>query len=306
MVPSVSGLPPLHALMYFEAVARLLSFTKAADELCVTQSAVSKQVRNLEQSLGFALFERHHRSVRLTAAGDELIAACQPLIRALRECVSRIRHSHGGNVVTVICTQAVAHYWLFPKVVEFNRLRPDLTIHIISTNEITAEACADHDLGVLYGKGGWSGLNCEKLYDEEVYPICSMDFKSPEIERPEQLLGLKLVQLDPQKWHWMNWEDWFSHFDVKYIPAANVLVYNQVTLTLNASARGLGVALGWDFMTKDMIDGGMIRRLGPFSFKTGRSDYLVYAAAKPLSPAAQSFREYLIGAVNAGCKDGFV
>ncbi|MFG0268675.1 LysR substrate-binding domain-containing protein [Pseudomonas sp. zjy_14] len=299
MVPNVTGLPPLHALMYFEAVARLHSFTKAADELCVTQSAVSKQVRNLEHSLGFALFERQHRSVKLTAAGDELIAASQPLIRALRECVTRIRHSHGGNVVTVICTQAVAHYWLFPKVVEFNQLRPDVTVHIISTNEITVESCAEHDLGVLYGKGNWSSLSCEKLYDEEVYPICSMDFESPDIEKPEQLLGLRLVQLDPQKWHWMNWEDWFNHFDVKYVPTANVLVYNQVTLTLNASTRGLGVALGWDFMTKDMIDSGMIRRLGPYSFKTGRSDYLVHTASRPLSPAAQAFKAYLLDTVNA-------
>lgn len=297
MVPSVSGLPPLHALMYFEAVGRLHSFTKAADELCVTQSAVSKQVRNLEQSLGFALFERQHRSVKLTPAGQELIAASQPLIRALRECVSRIRQSHGSNVVSVVCTQAVAHYWLFPRVVEFNQLRPDVTVHIISTNEITADTCTEHDFGVLFGKGSWTGLTCEKLFEEEVYPICSLDFATPDIETPEQLLGMRLVQLDPQKWQWLNWESWFAHFDVKYVPTANVLVYNQVTLTLNASTKGLGVALGWDFMAREMIEKGMIRRLGPFSYKTGRSDYLVHAAYRPMSPAAQAFKTYLLGTV---------
>lgn len=294
MISSAAGLPPLHALMYFETVARLNSFTKAADALCVTQSAVSKQVKNLEQSLGFALFDRQHRGVKLTPAGEELMATSQPLLIALRESVARIRHWHAGNVVSVICTQAVAHYWLFPRLELFSQIRPDVTVNIVSTNDISAATCADHDFGILYGKGNWPGLDVGKLFDEEVYPICSSTFEAPEIVTPAQLLDLRLVQLNPEKWSWMNWADWFAHFEVDYQPPINMLVYNQVTLTLNASARGLGVALGWDFMLRDLIASGQIRQLGPFTYRTGRADYLVHSSSKPLTAAAQAFKDVIM------------
>lgn len=294
MITKSSGLPPLHSLTYFEAVGRLMSFTKAADELCVTQSAVSKQVRNLEQALGFALFERSKSGLRLTPAGEELLASSQPLLLALKQSMTRIRQSHAGNTISVICTQAVAHYWLIPRIELFNQLMPGVTVNILSTNEITAAKCAEYDFGILYGDGDWPGLEAHKLFDELVYPICSSDFAAPEIVEPAQLLDLRLIQLDPDQWRWMNWADWFSHFGCAYSRPSNMLIYNQVTLTLNACARGLGVALGWHFMLQEMLDSGQIRKLGPFSYRTGRADFLVHARGKQLNSAAMTFKKVVL------------
>ena len=295
MITNSSRLPPLHSLTYFEAVGRLMSFTKAAEELCVTQSAVSKQVRNLEDSLGFDLLERSKSGLRLTPAGEELLASTQPLLLALKQSVARIRQSHAGNSISIICTQAVAHYWLIPRIELFNQLMPGVTVNLLSTNEITAAKCADYDFGILYGDGEWQGLEAHKLFDEEVYPICSTKFEAPEIVTPEQLLDLPLIQLDPEQWRWMNWADWFEHFDCDYTRPINMLVYNQVTLTLNACARGLGVALGWHFMLREMFEAKQIRKLGPFSYRTGRADFLVYVKGRKLSSAAQAFKETILG-----------
>jgi LysR family glycine cleavage system transcriptional activator len=291
-------MPPIYTLVYFEAVARLGSFTLAADELCVTQSAVSKQIKSLEQNLQFPLFERQQRGVALTKAGKELYESTQPLLNALSDTVARIKRWQVSNVVSVICTQAVSHYWLFPRLVLFNQVRPDITVNIISTNDITAESCLGHDFGVLYGDGQWSGLQACKLFDEVIFPICSNSFQAPEIVSPEQILSLRLVQLDPRAWSWMNWSDWFKHFDVAYHPPENMLVYNQVTLALSASAQGLGVALGWEFMARDSISSGIIKQLGPFAFHTGSADYLVSNAAKPLSPAAEVFKSWVLSTLN--------
>lgn len=295
MITNSSRLPPLHSLTYFEAVGRLMSFTKAAEELCVTQSAVSKQVRNLEDSLGFDLLERSKSGLKLTPAGEELLASSQPLLLALKQSVARIRQSHAGNTISIICTQAVAHYWLIPRIELFNQLMPGVTVNLLSTNEITAAKCADYDFGILYGDGEWQGLEAHKLFDEEVYPICSTRFDAPDIATHSQLLDLRLIQLDPEQWRWMNWADWFEHFDCDYTRPINMLVYNQVTLTLNACARGLGVALGWHFMLREMLEAGQIRKLGPFSYRTGRADFLVHDKGKKLSNAARVFKETILG-----------
>lgn len=298
MITNSSGLPPLHSLSYFEPVGRLLSFTKAANELCVTQSAVSKQVRNLEESLGFPLFERARNGLRLTPAGSELLAVSQPLLLALKQSVARIRQSHAGNSVSVICTQAVAHYWLVSRIELFNQIMPGVTVNILSTNDIDAVRCADYDFGILYGDGNWPGLEKFKLFDEVVYPICGPQCKPPEITTPADLLKLRLIELDPDQWRWMNWADWLKHFDCPFSSAPNMLVYNQVTLTLNACARGQGVALGWDFMLREMIEAGQIQRLGPFQYCTGRADYLVHKRNMPLSPVATAFKDLIIGTLS--------
>ncbi|WP_082629098.1 LysR substrate-binding domain-containing protein [Pseudomonas sp. TTU2014-080ASC] len=294
MITNPSGLPPLHSLTYFESVGRLLSFTQAARELCVTQSAVSKQVRNLEDSLGFPLFERARNGLRLTPAGSELLAASQPLLLALKQSVARIRQSHAGNSVSVICTQAVAHYWLVPRIELFNQVMPGVTVNIMSTNDMDFSRCADFDFGILYGDGDWPGLEKSKLFDEVVYPICGPQFTCPDIENPADLLKLRLIQLDPEQWRWMNWADWFKHFECPYTPPSNMLIYNQVTLTLNACARGQGVALGWDFMLREMLEAGQVRRLGPFQYRTGRADYLVHRRNKPLNAVATAFKELIL------------
>jgi len=295
MHPSPSkAVSQVYTLVFFEAAARLGSFTRAADELCVTQSAVSKQVKSLEETLGFQLFARKHRAVELTPAGQELLESTQPLLHALESTVTRIRQRRNERAVSIVCTQAVGQYWLFPLLLEFRTLHPTITVTVTSTNDITDRTCSAYDFGILYGKGDWPQLESVEVFPETIYPICGADFHAPEISKPAQIQQLPLVQLDPQSWRWSNWEDYFAHFGVQFEPPPHTFICNQLTLATNACAKGVGVALTWDYIARDLIANAIVKRLGNFVWHTGFSDYLVHGRNRPLSVAAQTFKDWLL------------
>lgn len=300
MKPLSRQLPPLHTLVFFDAVARLGSFTRAAESLHITQSAVSKQVRALEADLGLPLFRREGRQVALTEAGAVFAAGVGPLLRQLAEHTGRIRGmAAAGHGVTVVCTQAVAHYWLFPRVVRFNMAHPEVAVNIFATDEVDEAHCRQADLGILYdGDSGIpAALAGDLLFAERIHAVCAPDYPVSEPAHPVELAAARLIHLDPESWKWHGWEDWFRHFGVAFHTPRDGLRFNALTLALSACQQGMGIALGWGFMTDELVARGELRRLGDFCMETGRRDYLVHDRARPLSPAAQRFRVWLLGDV---------
>ena len=291
-------LPSTENLVCFDTVVRCGSFTRAATELSLSQSAVSKQIALLEESLGTSLFDRVGRGIRLNAQGMEFHAELLPLLHKLNDIVLRARNSTSGHTVSIRCTQAVAHSWLFPRVVLFNQAHPEINVNIIANNGINEESCGDGALGILYGDGNWNSLEATPLFPEIVYPICRSEMPLPSIERIEQLCDLPLIQLDSREWNCMDWIEWFRQFDVAYTPPSQAITFNQVTLVYNAAVKGLGVGLGWDYMAREAIDSGQLKIVGGFECRTGRFDYLTHARHKKLTPAAQLFRDWLLGSVH--------
>lgn len=288
-------LPPLETLVAFEAVGRNGSFTRAATELCLTQSAVSKQIRALEDSLGVALFERQARGIRLTAAGADLFAEVSAGLERLLRSAARIRAAHRSHSVSVLCTHAVAQFWLFPRLLSFNRAYPGLTVNLHASNEIDESRVADHDFGVLYGAGRWSSLDADLLFPEIVYPLASARLQTAPVASPADVARLPLIELDASAWDCIDWRDWFGHFGIEHVPAGGAPTFNQVTLAFKAIEQGLGVGLGWEFMAREGIERGELKRVGDFAFVTGNADYLVHPRHKPLSAAAATFRDWLLG-----------
>uniref|UniRef100_UPI003F49233D LysR substrate-binding domain-containing protein n=1 Tax=Cupriavidus necator TaxID=106590 RepID=UPI003F49233D len=278
----------------FEAAARTNSFTRAARELALTQSAVSKQVKALEDALHCALFDRHARGIQLNSAGAAFQEEIAPILHRLERAVVRFRNQQQGQAVSIACTQAVAHFWLFPRVVRFNQEHPDITISVMSINAISERTCNDCDLGILYGDGDWASLDSIRLFPEIVYPVCKADLNVATPSRPEEITELPLVQLDSRTWDCIDWHDWFRHFGIEYAVPQNAITFNEVTLSFNAATEGLGVCLGWDFMAKKSIETGVLRRVGEFQYETGRFDYLVSTKNRPLSKPAQTFRDWLV------------
>jgi DNA-binding transcriptional LysR family regulator len=296
MEKNQKALPPVGPLVFFDAVARTGSFTLAAEELFITQSAVSKQIKKLEENLGFPLFARKHRGVELTEPGRELYEGVQPALESMRDTVQRVRKWYDQNTLSVVCTHAVAHYYLFPRLAHFQQQYPDITVNVVATNQLSPALCQAHDFAILYGAGQWPGLSGAKLFDEIVYPICSTDFPVGQVETLDDLLKLPLIQIDNDGWDIMNWNDWLAHFGKAFKPAGKVITYNQVTLALNAAERGLGVALGWEFMAREMIEKGAVQGIEQFQLRTGFSDYLVHASKAKLSNACRIFRDWLLQA----------
>ncbi|MCT7653774.1 LysR family transcriptional regulator [Oceanimonas sp. NS1] len=245
MKPLFKQLPPLQTLTFFEAAARHASFTRAADELCVTQSAVSKQIKLLEEYLGAELFYRERRQVMLTDDGLELFAEVKTMLGQLADSCNRIRSHVYSKNVTIVSTVAVAHYWLFPRIARFNMEFPDININIYATDEITEDLCRKSDMGILYGYEQWqSNLTGHYLFRERIYPVCAHDLPLTDINRPEDLLNNRIVHLDPLKWRWVNWGDWFRHFGIHYQVPGHALVFNQVPLAMNAALQEWGSPWG--------------------------------------------------------------
>ncbi|WP_175778818.1 LysR substrate-binding domain-containing protein [Burkholderia anthina] len=293
----LNTLPTIEALICFEAVARCGSFTRASRELLLSQSAVSKQIRSLEEVLHCGLLDRHARGIHLTRAGAAFLEEIEPLLYKLQRAVLKARDEQNSEAVTIACTQAVAHFWLFPRIVRFNQQYPQISVNIVSANAITERSCGESDFGILYGDGDWSTLESTPLFPEITYPIASAALDVPTPAKPEDLAALPLIQLDSTQWDCLDWQDWFAHFDVPYQIPRNATTFNQVTLSFNAALEGLGVTLGWDFMARPFVESGTLKRIGDFSYDTGHWDFLVHAKYRPLSAHACTFRDWLLAAV---------
>ena len=290
----LNTLPSLETLVCFEAVARCGSFTRAARELSITQSAVSKQIKVLEDALGCALFDRHARGIRLSKAGAAFLNDIEPLLHGMQRAVVKVKYEQHDQAVSVACTLGVAHYWLFPRLVRFNQKHPDITVSVLSTNSVNEHDCNESELGILYGAGDWPTLESIPLIPEIVYPACSPDLQVPMPASPQDLCALPLIQLDSSQWDCLDWQDWFGHFGIDYQIPRNAITFNQVTLTLNAALEGLGVSLVWDSMARQAIRTGRLKRLGNFQYETGRADHLVHARYRPLSRQAAALRDWLL------------
>ncbi|WP_416423990.1 LysR substrate-binding domain-containing protein [Pseudomonas sp. App30] len=290
-------LPPLETLITFEAVARHASFTAAAGELFLTQSAVSKQMRQLEDAMGVPLFERKPRGVALTGAGDELLMTVNVLLGTLYQSVTRIRNVHQSNAVSVLATHALAQFWLFPKLIEFNKAYPDIAVHVHAINEFDDTSLNDFDLGVLYGDGDWATLDSDFLLPEIVYPVAHPGLDVAAIDSLAQLAKANLVQIDTRAWQCMDWPQWFGHLGVDYTPRDKAPVFNQLTLAYRAVQQGMGIGLAWSFMADEALAKGELQRVTGFECRTGKGEYLVSVKHRGRSACAAVFREWLLASM---------
>lgn len=285
-------LPPLHTLIPFEAVARLESFTRAADELCVTQSAVSKQVKILEEYLGIELFSRQSHQTRLTEAGRTYFLEVQTTLLGLVEGTRRVMTRGAGNSVTIAATVAVAHYWLLPRISRFRSKHPDIKVNIFAMDDLDEAACLQADLCILYGSGKWKApLASHYLFPERIYAVCATSYPLTGLSTPHDLLKSRLIHL---RWRWSDWSDWFLSFGIRYEMSDDALVFNQVPLAINAALEGLGIALGWEVLIRDLIESGQLRLVLNDYFETGYADYLVYDSQRPLTRAAELFHSWIL------------
>lgn len=286
-------LPPLDSLPALEAVSRLGTFTRAADELCLTQSAVSKQIRALETSLGVRLFVRKARGVELSSAGAVYQHEVLSALQGLEIAGQRLRATQHPDTVSVLATHAVSQYWLFPRLLSFNAEHPDITVHIHASNEMQPFMVPDHDLAILYGKGDWPTLAATPLIQEDIYPVARPEVVRDEVTSLEALAQQPLIQLD-SSWNCMDWPGWFAHFGIRYHPPKSDLTFNQLTLTYAAIQRGAGIGLAWHFMAADAIASGKLVRVTGYRANTGLAEHIVYDRSQPLSTAATLFRDWLI------------
>ena len=239
-------LPPLELLLAFEAAARHLSFTKAAGELFLTQSAVSRQIQGLEASLGAKLFERRTRALLLTESGQQLYKVAQEVLQDLQAATQKLRGAAAVRTVTVTTTPGFASLWLIPRLNEYLQAHPGVDVRIsASYDEVNLERDGV-DLAIRYAKD--AQMQGERpVFAESVIPVCSpalaADPARP-LREPADLRSHVLMHSVDASFSWMEWNLWLHAHGLRDLKPAGTLQFNQYDQLVQAAVNGQGVALG--------------------------------------------------------------
>src|SRR6266852_9261294 len=240
------GLPSLDLLKGFEAAARNLSFTKAGAELFVTQSAVSRQVKTLEEQLGVALFRRRHRELRLTEQGQTLYKTSGEVLRLLRDVTGRLGARPAG-MLTVTTTVSFAGLWLVPRLNDFRRLHPGIDMRLAATNEIKDLERESIDLAIRYCTPKAAGRSAVRLFGELVFPVCARSVLARRnLKSPQDLSDHVLLHYDDpeRRYPWLSWDVWFELTQTQGVKPAGMLRFSHYDQLMQAAIEGQGIALG--------------------------------------------------------------
>lgn len=303
MAESHRKLPSLDLLKGFEAAARHLNFTKAAEELFLTQSAVSRQVQAVEERLGVRLFVRQRRGLALTQEGERLFQAVQGALRQVQDVVDSFVLRPTSDRVTLTCTMAFSSLWLIPRLGEFHRICPEVDVRISANDRVLNLERERLDVSVRYCSQREAPAGARWLFDEEVLPVCSpalIERTGKPLKRPQDLAHYVLLHLDDGDTPapWLSWSSWFHLVGVRVKPAGS-LGFNYFDQIVRAALAGQGVALGRLPLTGDLLqDGSLIAPFGGRT-RTERAYWLVRASASRGRLQVDRFCEWLLSEAQA-------
>lgn len=295
-LPSVSAmartLPSLHLLRVFEAAGRHGSFKHAAEELHVTPSAVSHQIKSLEEQLGFALFHRANRSLSLTESGREYLAVVEEAFHRLREGTERVLRRHRGATLTISMLPGLARDVVLPRLSSFQARVPGVTIHMDTSEALVDFRYAEVDLAVRYGAGWWPGTESQKLLDLESTPVCSPAFA--EANRVGDLEALERLPLIHMSFFPEAWSLWGRAAGMGRFTPREALWLDSYVACIDACEQGLGLALGLLPLEQGRVAAG--RLVAPFRIRlpNPRGLHLVYRPGDGARPEIQAFRDWLL------------
>lgn len=290
-------LPPLPAIRAFEAAARLGGFQRAGAELHVSAGAVAHQVKQLENWLGVALFQRLARGVVLTSAGQRYADALRPLLAGLADASETARRHGDERVVTVTSVPSLVARWLMPRLGRLREQHPDIEMRVLASLHPVDFTREGVDVAIRLGTGPYPGLQVDLLMEEWFSAVCSPAFKAaaPELRTPADLLRHPLLHDEremriPDE---INWGRWLQAFGVAYKGVMRPS-FSHTYLTLEAAAAGQGVALAAEpFIAEDLRSGKLVRLFeqrvpGPYRF------YLLRPAAAEARPAVKMFCDWIM------------
>lgn len=295
MTPFRRAVPSINALVTFEAAARLKSFTVAARELGVTQAAVSRQIRMLEENFGTTLFRRGHRRVEPTAAGSVLGATLTQCFGTISDAVGLIRQPRGPDILTVGATIAFSHFWLLPRLSSFRDAYPDINIRIVSQDEPFDPDADDLDVLIRYGTPASANGQIVAAKSDVVFPVCSPGFASrlkPGLTAAD-LLTQPLITSDTPESSWIGWTEWFGMVGLARRKPRAVLQFNHYTDSISAALAGQGIALGWHLIVQRLVADGLLVRLTESTVAPDGVYNALAAANRQGNPAVQAFLSWI-------------
>ena len=284
-------LPPLNALRVFDAAARHLSFTRAADELFVTQAAVSHQIKSLEDFLGLKLFRRRNRSLLLTEEGQSYFQDIKEIFSQLTEATRKLQSRSAKGALTVSLLPSFAIQWLVPRLSSFNSAYPGIDVRIQAVDREVDKLADDVDVAIFYGRGNWPGLRVEKLYAEYLLPVCSPLLLTGDkpLKTPEDLAMHTLLH-DASRRDWQTYTRQLGlNLNVQQGP-----IFSHSAMVLQAAIHGQGIALANNVMAQSEIEAG--RLACPFNdvLVSKNAFYLVCHDSQAELGKIAAFRQWIL------------
>lgn len=275
-------LPSLDLLKTFVAVGRRMSVTQAADDLCLTQSAVSKQIRALEDLLGVSLFVRGFRKMSFSEEGQALFQAADRSVQQLQDAVAHISASR-RKPVTVTGSTSVVSLWMLPRLGEFLSAHPEIDVRFSATNTVL-ELGHHIDLAVRYCSEKQAPLGAVKLFGETIAPVASPSLDICSLDRPEALRSATLLEFDVQGRPWLHWSDWLAARGWSTAAAKTLMHFNQYEQMIQAALDGRGVALGRLELLQPYLKDGQLQVLGTRSHPPSVAAYSFWLIRAESSP----------------------
>ncbi|NNC23055.1 LysR family transcriptional regulator [Salinisphaera sp. USBA-960] len=283
----MANLPPVSWLQAFEAAARTLSFTRAAEELCVSQSAISQRIRLLETRLGQHLFIRHARSLTLTEVGRAWLPSIEDAFSRLAEGTAEVFGVEPEAPVTIRTTPGLQHYWLAPHLANLCQLHPELNLHVVTGVWKDDFISDDVDMEIRYGYGDWPDVVAKSLGAENMVPVCAPAL-AEQLHEPRDLAGHTLLHATGFS---VGWPTWFAAVGLESLEdSMNSLWCDTHIMTLRLAARGIGVALIYERFLAD-VEGLTV----PFETRCTTSEefWLTCTAQRSLRGPARTVWDYL-------------
>ncbi len=293
-------LPPLNSLKAFEAAARHESFTRAAEELCVTQGAVSQQVKALEAGLGLKLFNRERQRLVITEAGRDYLIVVRDALDRIAVGTERLLQRQSAGVLTVSTSPDFAAKWLVHRLGHFAEAHPEIDLRVSATLHHVDFAREEVDLAVRHGDGNWPGLDPVQLSGEQLFAVCSPKLLSGrrKLGKPADLLKFPLLHLDNRE----DWKQWLRAVGVDDADLTHGPVLNRVSMVIDAAINGQGVALARTTLAAwDLINGRLVRPF-PDALPLSKTYWILCPKATSNLPKIVTFRNWLLAEAAADAR----
>ncbi|MBG2914407.1 transcriptional regulator GcvA [Proteus cibarius] len=286
-------LPPLNALRVFDSAARHLSFTKAAEELFVTQAAVSHQIKTLEEFLGLKLFRRRNRSLLLTEEGQSYYLDIKEIFSSINEATRKLLARSAKGALTVSLSPSFAIQWLVPRLSGFNQAYPGIDVRIQAVDREEDKLADDVDVAIFYGRGNWTGLRTDRLYAEYLIPVCAPSLLTGEkpLKTPSDLIYHTLLHDTSRR----DWQAYVRQLEIQnQINVQQGPIFSHSSMVIQAAVHGQGVALVNNVMARSEIESGRLVR--PFSdvLVSKNAFYLVCQDSQAELGKIAAFRQWIL------------
>lgn len=285
----LSQLSSLDLIRGFVAVGRRMSVTLAAQDLCLTQSAVSRQVHALEEQLGVRLLTRGYRSITLTAEGERLFRSADGVIQQLQDVMGEVRTKGQPRPVTLTSSLGITGLWLLPRLSRFQRQHPRVDVRVAATDKLSDLRNDGIDLAIRYTTPSLAPEGSIRLFGESVAAVAHPSLGLSSLKSAQNLAKLTLLEFDDSRYPWLQWRDWLNAMGLGNVERQSVLRFNQYDLTIHAALAGQGVALGRLELIQPLIDEGRLVLIDTPAHRneTTHAYWLIQAESEPREEVRQ-------------------